>query len=307
MSKVLVTGGAGFIGSHIVDALLAAGHEVVVLDDLSSGSKKNLPASVQLQVLDITTPAAAAFVREYAPDVVVHAAAQMSVRRSMDEPTFDAQVNVVGLVTILSELRDKPGRKVVFLSTGGAIYGEQSSFPATEDHPANPESVYGLSKKVGEDYLAFWSRVWGLKVSVLRLANVYGPRQNPHGEAGVVAIFCRGLLSGKALTINGTGEQTRDFVFVGDVANAAERCVSGDFPGVFNVGTGRETSVNQLVAALTAAVGSKGTIAHGDAKSGEQQRSCIDPSRAKATFGWQPQMALEEGVRCTVDWFRENV
>jgi UDP-glucose 4-epimerase len=307
MAKVLVTGGAGFIGSHIVDALLAARHEVVVLDDLSSGSKNNVPPSVPLQVLDISTPAAAAFVREFAPDVVVHAAAQMSVRRSMDEPTFDAQVNVVGLVTILSELREKPGRKVVFLSTGGAIYGEQSAFPATEDHPANPESVYGLSKKVGEEYLGFWSRVWGLKVSVLRLANVYGPRQNPHGEAGVVAIFCRGLLNGKALTINGSGEQTRDFVFVGDVARAAEACVSNDRLGVFNIGTGRETSVNQLVAALTGAVGEKGNISNGEAKGGEQQRSCIDPSRAKATLGWQPQVALEEGVRRTVDWFRENV
>lgn len=307
MAKVLVTGGAGFIGSHIVDALLAAKHEVVVVDDLSSGDKGNIPAFVNLHVLDIRTPEGAACVRQYSPDVVVHTAAQMSVRRSMDDPTFDADVNVVGLVNILSQLRDHPSRKLVFLSTGGAVYGEQEVFPASEEHPARPESVYGLSKWVGEEYVSFWSRVWGLKSSIVRLSNVYGPRQNPHGEAGVVAIFCRGLLGETPLTINGTGEQTRDYVFVGDVAKAVERCVSNEVTGVFNIGTGRETSLNSLVAALKAAVGTEGKISFGPAKAGEQQRSCITPARAKRTFGWEPLVGLEEGVKLTVDWYKKNM
>jgi UDP-glucose 4-epimerase len=307
MAKVLVTGGAGFIGSHIVDALLADGHEVEVIDDLSSGNRSNLPTTVTLHVADIATEAAQKVVKDFAPDILVHAAAQISVRESMDDPTNDSRINVTGFVSLLSELRAIPGARCIFLSTGGAIYGEQTSFPATEDHPVLPESVYGLSKWVGERYLDFWSRVWGVKRCVLRLANVYGPRQNPHGEAGVVAIFCRGLLSQQPLVINGEGNQTRDFVYVGDVARAVALCARHGHEGTFNIGTGVETSVNTLVAALREAAGTEGTISHGPAKGGEQQRSCIDPTRAEEVFGWKPEISLSTGVASTMKWFTNHL
>ena len=225
----------------------------------------------------------------------------------MEEPTKDALVNVTGFVSLLSELRSIPGAKCIFLSTGGAIYGEQDSFPASEDHPVRPESVYGLSKWVGEHYLEFWSRVWGVKKCVLRLANVYGPRQNPHGEAGVVAIFCRGLLSKQPLVINGEGTQTRDFVYVGDVARAVAICAKQDHEGTFNIGTGVETSVNTLVAALRSSAGSEGNITYGPAKGGEQQRSCIDPSHACKVFGWKSEVPLTSGVALTMNWFTTHL
>jgi UDP-glucose 4-epimerase len=307
MSKILVTGGAGFIGSHIVDHMLAAGHSVDVLDDLSSGCLENVPKGVSLHQLDICSSEARAVVKKLSPDVVVHAAAQISVRKSMEDPAEDARVNVQGLVSLLSELRDNgSSAQCVFLSTGGAIYGEQALFPAGEDHPVVPESVYGLSKWVGEQYLHFWARAWGLQVTVLRLANVYGPRQNPHGEAGVVAIFCKGLLQGTRLVVNGSGEQTRDFVFVGDVARAAALCVQKRVTGTFNIGTGVETSVSRLVESLRAASGVEGHIENGPAKEGEQLRSCIDPSTALQKIGWKAEISLPEGVRLTMDWFRQN-
>lgn len=306
MAKVLVTGGAGFIGSHIVDALLLDGHTIEVIDDLSSGDRTNLPDRIPLHTVDICSQEAREVVRSFLPDVLVHAAAQISVRASMEDPAKDAQINVAGFVSLLSELRTIPGAKCVFLSTGGAIYGEQEVFPATEDHPVNPESVYGLSKRVGEQYLAFWERVWGVKSTVLRLANVYGPRQNPHGEAGVVAIFCKGLLQNRPLVINGTGEQTRDFVYVGDVARAVAQSVGGTHSGIFNIGTGVETSVNTLVENLKRTSGTEGSISYGPAKDGEQQRSCINPQRARAVFGWAAQVNFQEGIALTMDWFKNK-
>ena len=201
MATVLVTGGAGFIGSHIVDRLLARSHKVHVLDDLSSGSKKNLAAGVPLHVVDMRSEAARKLVEDLAPDCIVHAAAQVSVRISMEQPALDTDLNVTGLINILTPLRDRKGTHVVFLSSGGAVYGEQETFPAPETHRVMPESVYGLSKRVGELYLEFWSRVWGVTSTALRLSNVYGPRQNPHGEAGVVAIFCERLLAGKSIAV----------------------------------------------------------------------------------------------------------
>lgn len=307
MAKVLVTGGAGFIGSHIVDALLLDGHTVQVIDNLSSGEKRNLPDTVPLHVVDICSRDAKGVVKAFAPDVLVHAAAQISVRASMDDPGFDAQVNVAGFVSLLSELRNIPGARCVFLSTGGAIYGEQDTFPAREDHAVNPESVYGLSKRIGEQYLAFWERVWGVKSTTLRLANVYGPRQNPHGEAGVVAIFCKGLLQRSPLVINGSGEQTRDFVYVGDVARAVAESVRGTHSGIFNIGTGIETSVNTLVANLKRAAATEGAVSHGPGKDGEQQRSCIDPRRAFSVFGWAPKVQFQEGICLTMDWFKSQI
>lgn len=305
MAKVVVTGGAGFIGSHIVDKLLARKHEVHIIDDLSSGTRDNLAhiPNVNLHVLDIRSQEAKLAVERLAPDFVVHAAAQVSVRISMDQPALDTDLNVTGLVNILSALKDRKGTHVVFLSSGGAIYGEQVAFPAKEDHPIKPESVYGLSKRVGEEYLEFWSRTWGVTSTSLRLSNVYGPRQNPHGEAGVVAIFCERLLAGKSITVNGTGEQTRDFVYVEDVAEAVGRAVDTRCVGEFNIGTSKETSITYLAEQLRALTAPTAEISYSEAKPGEQMRSCIDNSSAKAKLSWSPKVDFEQGLRQTVNWY----
>ncbi len=305
--RALVTGGAGFIGSHIVDGLLAAGYTVEVIDDLSSGVKDNLHPSIPVHVLDICSPEAAALVSRGSFDVLVHAAAQISVRRSMEDPRFDTKVNVSGLVNLLQGLRENTGPKkphVVFISTGGAIYGEQETFPAAEDHPIRPTSIYGLAKRVGELYLEFWTREFGLTTSCLRLGNVYGPRQNPHGEAGVVAIFCKKLLAGEVPMINGDGEQTRDFVYVEDVARAVVKVVEKSQSGIFNVGTGKEVSVNTLYSHIQSAVQTPIAAQYGPKKEGEQMRSVIDASLAAKVLGWSPSVSLEEGMKRTGEFFR---
>jgi UDP-glucose 4-epimerase len=308
MAKVVVTGGAGFIGSHIVDTLLARKHEVHVIDDLSSGSKANLAHAkgVTLHVVDIRSKDAKTLVEQLSPDFVVHAAAQVSVRISMDDPALDTDLNVTGLVNILSALRDRKGAHVVFLSSGGAIYGEQVAFPAKEDHPIKPESVYGLSKRVGEEYLEFWARTWGVTSTALRLSNVYGPRQNPHGEAGVVAIFCERLLAGKSISVNGTGKQTRDFVYVQDVAEAVGRAVDTRTLGEFNIGTSKETTILALAERLRDLTAPKAEILFAEAKAGEQLRSCIDNGAAKAKLSWSPKVGFEEGLERTVAWYGES-
>lgn len=304
MAKVLVTGGAGFIGSHIVDRLLARSHSVHVLDDLSSGSKKNLAAGVPLHEVDMRSDAARKLVEDLAPDFIVHAAAQVSVRISMEQPALDTDLNVTGLINILTPLRDRKGTHVVFLSSGGAVYGEQETFPAPETHRIMPESVYGLSKRVGELYLEFWSRVWGVTSTALRLSNVYGPRQNPHGEAGVVAIFCERLLAGKSITVNGTGKQTRDFVYVEDVAEAVGRAVDTRSLGEFNVGTARETTITELAERLRDMACPSSTISYAPAKAGEQMRSCIDVAKAKKVLGWAPTMDFATGLANTLEWYK---
>lgn len=305
MAKIVVTGGAGFIGSHIVDALLVRGHEVHVIDDLSSGSKANLAHTkgVQLHVVDIRSEEAIRLVEKLAPQFIVHAAAQVSVRVSMDQPSLDTDLNVTGLVNILSAVRSRPGTHVVFLSSGGAVYGEQIAFPAKEDHPIKPESVYGLSKRVGEEYLDFWERVWGVTSTALRLSNVYGPRQNPHGEAGVIAIFCERLLEGKGISVNGTGKQTRDFVYVEDVAEAVGRAVDTKVSGAFNIGTSKETTITEVAERLRDLSKSKAEISYAPAKAGEQMRSCIDIGAAKAKLGWSPKVNFSEGLERTVGWY----
>ena len=304
MKKAVVTGGAGFIGSHIVDGLIAAEYQVAVIDNLSSGSKENLNPRAELFEVDIRTEEARRIIEKVRPGAVVHTAAQISVRESMRDPLFDVEVNVAGLVNLLCACRDSVKPHFVFLSTGGAIYGEQDTFPAAEDHPVRPNSIYGQSKRVGEIYLEFWARELGLSFTALRLANVYGPRQNPHGEAGVVAIFNQYLLSGKQPLIYGSGEQTRDFVYVKDVAAAALAVITQGIPGIFNIGTGKETSVNQLYSEIAAALESKVSAAFAPKKEGEQMRSCIDASCAKRTFGWVPSRRLADGIRETCDWFR---
>jgi UDP-glucose 4-epimerase len=306
MAKVIVTGGAGFIGSHIVESMLAEGHKVSVIDDLSSGIRENLPSEAALMVLDIGSKEAADFLSHQEPDILVHAAAQMSVRVSMDDPLLDTRVNILGLVNLLQSFRGKKLPYTVFLSTGGAIYGEQEVFPAPESHPTRPASIYGLAKKVSEFYLDFWAREWGLSYSALRLGNVYGPRQNPHGEAGVVAIFIKNLLNGSQPTINGTGDQTRDFVYVKDVVNAVMRACSAQKKGTFNIGTGRESSVNEVYRHIVNSLRSDVSPHYGAAKQGEQMRSSIDSNLAARELGWKPAVNLSEGIEHTVRWFKDR-
>jgi len=297
MATVLVTGGAGFIGSHIVDLLCEHGHEVIVIDNLSSGLRAHLPTGVTFYEYDIRSREARTVLQQHTPDLIVHAAAQISVRESMDDPLFDAEVNVCGLLNLLQALRDRQATHIVFLSTGGAIYGEQEVFPASEEHPVQPTSFYGLAKYVGERYLDLWARSFGITCGVLRLANVYGPRQDPHGEAGVVAIFNKALLQREAPTIFGAGTQTRDFVYVHDVAEAVRVVCEEKISGVFNIGTGLETSVNELYRLICEVLSVDITPQSGPARTGEQMRSSIDAARAGKVLSWQPRVNLKEGLR----------
>ncbi|MCC6848516.1 MAG: NAD-dependent epimerase/dehydratase family protein [Deltaproteobacteria bacterium] len=302
--KILVTGGAGFIASHISDAYLAAGHEVVIVDDLSSGTRANLPAAAKFYHADIRSPEAREIIRNERPQVLSLHAAQMDVRKSVADPGFDAEVNVLGMINMLEAGREVGVRKVIFASSGGATYGEQEAFPAAESHPHNPLSPYGITKATGEHYLFFYHAVYGMPYVALRYANVYGPRQDPHGEAGVVAIFTEKLLAGQAPTINGDGKQTRDYVFVGDVVRANLAALDRSFVGSVNVGTGIETDVTTLYAHLRVLTGSPHPAQHGPAKAGEQRRSVIAIGRAAEVLGWRPEISLEEGLRRTVEFFR---
>jgi UDP-glucose 4-epimerase len=301
--KALVTGGAGFIGSHVCDALLARGHAVFALDNLSSGRKENLDPRVGLVVADIRSADAAAWIGVEKPEAVFHLAAQMDVRRSVEDPRFDAEANILGMLNLLEAARKARVKKVVFSSTGGAIYGEQDVFPAPEAHPTRPLSPYGVSKAAGELYLGYYRAQYSLPYVSLRYSNVYGPRQNSHGEAGVVAIFSERLVSGRPCTINGDGGQTRDFVFALDVARANALALEKDFVGAVNIGTAVETDINALYRTLAAAAGSKQAAVHAEGKAGEQRRSCIDPSLAKKVLGWEPQVKVDDGLRQTVAFF----
>jgi UDP-glucose 4-epimerase len=301
--RVLLTGGAGFVGSHVADQLLARGHEVAIVDDLSSGKKENVPEGAVFYERDIRDGCAEVF-EEFEPDALCHQAAQMDVRRSVREPDFDADVNVLGTVRLLQHCVEHEVGRVVFASTGGAVYGDQREFPAPEDHPQYPISPYGVSKLAGERYLHFYQAQYGLRYAALRYANVYGPRQDPHGEAGVVAIFCGNLAAGRVSTINGTGEQTRDYVFVEDVARANVVALEGDAPpGAYNVGTGVETSVNELYEILRETSGRDLPPTHGTAKPGEQLRSSVDPTAAARVLGWRPETDLDTGLERTLSFF----
>jgi UDP-glucose 4-epimerase len=300
---VCVTGGAGFIGSHVADALLAAGHRVLIVDDLSSGRKENVPAGAEFHQLDIRSGEAAGLVRNAGAEVLVHHAAQMDVRRSVADPVHDASVNIVGTLNLLEAARRSGLAQVIFASTGGAMYGEQERFPAEEDHPARPLSPYGVAKLSVERYLYFYSQEYGIDATALRYANVYGPRQNPHGEAGVVAIFLDRLLSGREALINGDGLQTRDYVWVGDVVAANLAALGRPGFGIYNVGTGRETTVVELYRLLAAAAGVTRPAVHGPAKAGEQRRSVIASGRLTRDLGVQASTPLEDGIRRTTEWF----
>jgi len=301
--RVLLTGGAGFIGSHVADRLLERGHEVAVVDDLSSGKRGNVPGGARFYEKDVRGGCKGVF-EEFEPEALCHQAAQMDVRRSVREPDFDADVNVLGTVRLLQNCAEHGVGRVVFASTGGAIYGEQREFPATEEHPQYPISPYGVSKLAAERYLHFYDVQHGVSYAALRYANVYGPRQDPHGEAGVVAIFCGNLAEGKASKINGTGEQTRDYVYVGDVARANVLAVEGEAPnGAYNVGTGVETSVNELYDRMRRLSGRDLPPQRGPQLPGEQRRSCVDPSRASRALNWWPEVDLDTGLKETLRSF----
>ncbi|MCP9472604.1 MAG: NAD-dependent epimerase/dehydratase family protein [Nitrospira sp.] len=302
--KVLVTGGAGFIGSHVVDRLVEEGHEVVVVDDLSTGKRKHVNRAAGLYKLDVQSGRLEKVFRNERPSIVIHLAAQASARQSIENPILDAQVNVLGTMNVLHQAARHGARKVIFASSGVAIYGEQEVHPAPESHPTKPLSAYGISKLCGEHYLFYFQRVSGLQVVSLRYASVYGPRQDPEGEAGVVAVFIKKMLNNEQPIINGNGRQTRDFVFVDDVVQANLAVMSQEAQGVYNVGTGVETSINELFRMLAGLTGSPCKEVHGPAKVGEQIRSVIDSSRLKQEVGWEPETSLAEGLEKTVAYFR---
>ena len=304
--KILVTGGAGFIGSHLVDAFLADGHEVVVVDDLSSGKRENVDPRAKLVEMDIRSAEVEDLVRRERPDVIDHHAAQMDVRRSVASPVFDAEVNLIGTLRLLEAGREAGVKKVLFASSGGAVYGDTEDLPSRETAPTVPVSPYGVTKRTGEHYLEYYRIVHGLAYVALRYANVYGPRQNPHGEAGVVAIFCERILRGEAPRIHGDGLQTRDYVYVGDVVEANRRALASSYVGPMNVGTGVETDVVTLTEGLLRSAGSTLRPEHGPAKIGEQRRSVIDCGLALREVGWQPAVSLAAGLDRTFAWFRER-
>lgn len=305
--KIVVTGGAGFIASHIVDAFIERGHEVHIFDDFSTGQKTNLNPKATLHTIDIAAAKAAQLIEQIKPDALSHHAAQMDVRHSVADPTFDARINIIGFINLLEGCKNAGVKKIMFASSGGAVYGEQESFPAPESHVTQPASPYGVSKRSGELYLSYYHQAYGLPYIALRYANVYGPRQSSQGEAGVVAIFLSLLLSGKTPLINGDGKQTRDYVFVADVVAANLAALESPYIGQINIGTGVETDVVAIYDHLRQAVGSTTRAEHGPAKPGEQRRSCLDNRHAGAVLGWRPQVALADGLRRTAQHYRETL
>jgi len=300
--KILVTGGAGFIGSHVVDRYLAQGHQVVVVDDLTTGRREFVDPRAKFYLMDVRSPDLAGVFEAERPEVVNHHAAQSEVRRSVEDPAFDARVNILGTLNLLGCCGRSGVRRAIFASTGGAVYGDTGVLPTPEDHPTRPASPYGISKLAAEHYLLCLGALYGIPTVALRYANVYGPRQNPLGEAGVVAIFTNRLLRGEPAIINGDGKQTRDYVYVGDVVEANLRALERpEVAGILNIGTGVETSVVELFQRLRALLGSSAEERHGPAKPGEQRRSVLDASRAKGLLGWTSRVPLEDGLRRTVE------
>jgi UDP-glucose 4-epimerase len=302
--RVLVTGGAGFIGSHVADAYVERGHEVVVIDDLSSGRRENVNPQARLIVADLRERSTVETLRRERFDLVNHHAAQIDVRVSLADPAADAELNIVATLRLFQTLIDAGVKKIVFASSGGAAYGDPVFAPQTEDHPVNPISPYGCAKLAIDQYLGYYRAVHGVSAASLRYGNVYGPRQRKDGEAGVVAIFAGALIDGRQARINGNGEQTRDYVFVEDVVRANMAVSESDLSGIFNVGTGVETSVNQLYELLRRAAGSDARAVHAPAKAGEQMRSVLDGTRLRRAAGLPDPISIEEGVRRTVAWLK---
>ncbi|MDZ7291102.1 MAG: GDP-mannose 4,6-dehydratase [candidate division KSB1 bacterium] len=305
--KILVTGGAGFIGSHIADAFIAHGHQVTIIDNLVTGRRENINPQATFHLMDIRDAQIAEVFQRERFEVVCHQAAQMDVRRSVADPRYDAEVNILGTLNLLQQCKSTGVKKFLFASTGGAIYGEQMRFPADEEHPTWPASPYGVSKLTCEKYIFFFAKTCGLRYVFLRYANVYGPRQSPHGEAGVVAIFSTRLLKGEQPVINGDGKQTRDYVYVGDVVRANLLALNYPENDYFNIGTGIETDVNTIFHRLNEATGAGMKEYHGPTKEGEQLRSVLSYDKARRLLNWQPKVSLTEGLKETVEWFRNHV
>ena len=301
--RILVTGGAGFIGSHVVDRFVELGHDVQVFDNLSSGRREFVNPRARLVIGDLTDEAAIErCVAAFRPEVVDHHAAQIDVRRSVDDPIHDARTNVLGGLALLQSCTRHRVRKFIYASTGGALYGEGRVLPATEDHPVNPESPYGVSKHTLEHYLYLWKLLHGLDYTVLRYPNVYGPRQNPHGEAGVNAIFIGLMLHGLRPKIFGTGEQVRDYLYVGDVVDANAIALEQGGGEIVNLGTGVGTSVNDIVRELNAILGTRLDPIHEAPRPGEVQRIYLEATRAKQVLGWSPRVSFPDGLTRTVEW-----
>ena len=313
--KILVTGGAGFIGSHVADKFLDEGWDVTIVDDLSSGKRENLPKKAQFRELGVNSPEFAALVAKGNYDVVAHLAAQMDVRKSVADPIVDATINILGSLNLMEALRAaKAKTRVVFTSTGGVLYGDFNTPPNYETYPKDPESPYAMSKLSTEYYLAYYGRVHNMDSVALRFGNVYGPRQDPHGEAGVVAIFCGRLLNNRPLTVFGDGLQTRDYVYVGDVARAMWLAATKALPEkgrldarAFNIGTGQGTSVLEIAKLLQQASGSIAPIEFAPHRPGEQQESFVNPDKARDLLGWTPEVALAEGLAMTYKWFERRL
>jgi UDP-glucose 4-epimerase len=302
MSKIIVSGGAGFIGSNVVDRLIADGHEVAVIDNLSSGKKSYLNPRAQFFKLDIRSSKIERVFKSFKPDFVFHLAAQIDVRVSVADPRLDTEINVLGGLNILEASRLQGVKKVIFSSTGGAIYGETEDIPTTEAAPAYPLSPYGINKLSFEKYLNYYYQVYGLNYSVLRFANVYGPRQFKGGEAGVIAIFVDNAVKGIASKQFGDGLQTRDFVFVSDVVEALVRAKDIDCRGEINIGLGKEVNLKDVQAAISEALGKETLIIEAEAKIGEQRRSCLSCERARAVLNWEPKIDLKTGIKKTIEW-----
>jgi UDP-glucose 4-epimerase len=302
--KILITGGAGFIGSQIAEAYLQAGHVVHIMDNMATGKRENIPASARFIEMDITAPEVAAVLAEERYEVISHHAAQIDVRKSVADPMFDARVNILGGINLVENGLKHGLKKVIFASSGGTVYGEQHTFPATEQHSCKPISPYGIAKLSFEQYLYYYHTCFGLEYAAMRYANVYGPRQNPHGEAGVVAIFISKILSGVQAMINGDGLQTRDYVFVEDLVRANVLALGTIPTGAYNIGTAIETNVVQVFDAVNAALGNRFERKHAEAKTGEQKRSVLDYGHTQSILGWQPEIDFETGIAKTVAWFQ---
>ncbi|MDT8306180.1 MAG: SDR family oxidoreductase [Anaerolineae bacterium] len=304
--KILVTGGAGFIGSHVVDTYITAGHDVVVVDNLSTGRRANLNPAATFYEVDIRDADLADVFAQEQPEVVNHHAAQASVPLSVSRPTFDAEVNILGSLNLLEQARHHGVQRLIYASTGGAVYGEPQYLPCDESHPIRPLSPYGASKHTVEHYLQLYHQLYGLGYTVLRYANVYGPRQDPHGEAGVVSIFTNQMLAGEPAIVHGDGLQERDFIYAGDCARANLAALEQDRDGIFNIGTGAGTTINDLFDRLAAITGYPHPRRHGPPRLGDVYRSYLSAALAARELGWQPVFALEDGLRETVAYFQQS-
>jgi len=304
MSKILITGGAGFIASHLTDKLIEKGNDVVVIDDLSTGKKENLDSKAKFYEMDICDSEISKIFQEEKPEIVFHFAAQIDVRESVKDPIQDAKTNILGSLNLIQNCQEV--KKFIFASSGGAIYGDTDIIPTPETHPENPESPYGICKLTIEKYLHFYKKTFGLNYTGLRFANVYGPRQNSKGEAGVIAVFSDKMLKNQEVVINGDGEQTRDFIYLDDVVNAGLLAMGQEKSDIYNISTGIETNINEIFKKIKELTNSDCEEIHAPEKKGEQKRSCLDFSKAKKEFNWEPEYNLEKGLEKTVKWFKEN-